>query len=62
MESGSWRVKEWVPAWAIMIYGSKFFSESFLEGLVDQKYLALSKIRSPTLKSSAEDHLASVGP
>ena len=45
-----------------MIYGSKFFSESFLEGLVDQKYLALSKIRSPTLKSSAEDHLASVGP
>ena len=45
-----------------MEYGPKFFSESFLEGQVDRKYLAFMYIWSPTLKFRAGDHLALVGP
>ena len=39
----------------MMGYGPKFFSESFLEGRVDQKYLAFTYIWSLTLKFGAVD-------
>ena len=40
--SGSQSVKEWVPGCAMIAKGPRFLSESFLEGHVDQKYLAFT--------------------
>ena len=40
--SGSQSVKEWVPGCAKIVKGLRFLSESFLEGHVDQKYLAFT--------------------
>ena len=42
IESGSHSVNECEPTCMIMAYGPRFFSESFLDGRVDQKYLALT--------------------
>jgi hypothetical protein len=55
-------MKKCVPGWVMMEYGPRFFSESFLEGRVDLKYLALTKTWSPTVKSGAGVRLASAGP
>jgi type VI protein secretion system component VasA len=41
------------PACAIISYGPKNSSESFLEGQVVQKNLALTNTQSPILKSGA---------
>ena len=61
MESGSWSIKEWEPACAMIVYGPRFFSESFFEGHVEWRYLALTNTWSPTLKSGAGVHQASTG-
>ena len=60
--SGSQRVNESCPTCAIMSNGPKFFSDSFFEGLVVQKYVALMKMKSPILKSGAVDRRESAGP
>ena len=62
MESGSWSVKEWEPACAMIVYGPRFFLESFFEGHIEQKYLALTNTWSLTLKSGARVCRASAGP
>ena len=41
--------------------GLRFLLESFLEGCIDQKYLAFTCTSSPILKSGGMDLLASVG-
>ena len=46
---------------AMMGYRLRFFSDSFLDGRVKQKYLALTKTWSPTLKSGGRDHFTSAG-
>ena len=62
IELKSQRMKEWVPPCAMILYDPKFFLESFLEGPVEQKYFALMKPWSPTLKSIAGVHLAFTDP
>ena len=62
MELGSQSIKEWEPACVMIVYGPRFFSESFFEGHVEQKYLALMNAWSPILKSGARVHWASTGP
>ena len=42
IKSSSCSVNECEPTCTIMAYGLRFFSESFLDGQVDQKYLALT--------------------
>ena len=42
---------------AMIRYGPRFFLESFLEGWVDWKYLALTYTWLPTLKSGAGDRV-----
>ena len=46
----------------MMGYGPKFFSESFLEGRVDRKYLGFMYIWSLNLKFRAGECLALAGP
>jgi len=41
--SGKWRVQDKGPAWAMMLNGPRYFSDSFFEGLVVQKNFALMK-------------------
>ena len=41
------------PTCAMMGYGPRFFSDSFLDGRVERKYLALTKTWLPTLKSGS---------
>ena len=55
-------VNESKPTCMMMGYGPRFFSESFLDGRIEWKYLALTKTWSPTLKSGKYDHFVSVGP
>ena len=62
MELSSWSVKEWEPACVMIIYSPRFFSESFFEGCVEQRYLALMNTWSLTLKSGTRVHQASMGP
>lgn len=50
------------PTCVMMGYEPRFFSESFLEGRVEQKYLALTKAWLPILKSGGCKCFASVGP
>jgi hypothetical protein len=51
IESGSQTVMECNPGQAIISNGPKFFSDSFLDRRVEQKYLAFINTCSPTLKS-----------
>ena len=53
MLSGNQRVNEWVPAWAIISKGPRYFSESFLDGLVVQMWSDLTNTLSPTEKAGA---------
>jgi hypothetical protein len=53
IESGSQMVMECDPGRAIISNGPKFFSDSFLDGRVEQKYVAFMNTCSPTLKSGA---------
>ena len=62
MESGRQIVNDSEPTCTMIRYGPRFFLESFLEGQVDQKYLALTYTWLPTLKSGTGEHLASAGP
>ena len=50
------------PTCAMMGYGPRFFSDSFLDVCVERKYLALMKTWSPTLKSGGCDRFVSAGP
>ena len=50
------------PTCTMMGYGPRFFSDSFLDGRIEQKYLALTKTWLPTLKSGSCDHFTSAGP
>ena len=59
---GSWRVKEWVLAFARISKGPRNLSESLWDGQVVQKNLALMKACSPTVKFGAGDLFASAGP
>ena len=60
--SGSWRVKEWVPAFARISKGPRNLSESLWDGQVVRKNLALMKACSPTVEFRAGDLFALVGP
>ena len=51
--SGSHKVNECVPGWAMMLKGLRYFLESFLDGRVVQMYSALTNTCWPTRKSSA---------
>ena len=51
--SGSCKVTEWEPGQAIISYGPRYFSESFLEGLVVRKNCALTNVWLPILNSGA---------
>jgi len=41
--SGKQRVQDKYPAWAMMVNGPRYFSDSFFEGLVVRKNFALTK-------------------
>ena len=60
--SGSWRVKEWVLAFARISKGPRNLSESLWDGRVVQKNLALTKACSPMVKFRAGNLFVSVGP
>jgi len=62
IESGSRTVMEYDPGWAIISNGPKFFSDSFLDRWVEQKYLAFMNTYFPTLKSRAGIRCTSAGP
>ena len=53
MESGSQSIKEWEPACVMIVYGPRFFLESFFKECIEQKYLALTNTWSLTLKLGA---------
>ena len=57
MESGRQIVNDSEPTCVMIRYGLRFFLESFLEGQVNWKYLALTYTWSPTLKSGAGECL-----
>ena len=60
--SGSWRVKEWVPAFARISNGPRNLLESLWDGQVVRKNLALTKACSPMVKFGADDLFALTGP
>ena len=60
--SGSQRVNESCPTCAIISNGPNFFSDSFVDGLVVQRYVALTKMKLTILKSGAADQQESMGP
>ena len=60
--SGSHKVNECVPGWAMMLKGLRYFSESFLDGHVVQMYSALTNTCWPTWKFSAGKRWQSAGP
>jgi hypothetical protein len=60
--SGSRSVKEWEPAWAMILKGPRYFSENFFVGRVDRKDWASTKACCPTLNSGARDQCLSAGP
>ena len=53
MLSGRWRVNKWVPAWVMMVKGSRNFSESFFDGLVVQMWSDFTNTLSPIRNSGA---------
>ena len=53
---------EWDPVRAIISKGPRNFSESFLDGQVERKNLALTKACCPTLKGGAEVRRRLAGP
>ena len=59
---GSWRVKEWVLAFARISKGPRNLLESLWGGQVVQKNLALTKACSPMVKFGARDLFALTGP
>ena len=59
---GSWRLKEWVPAFARILKGPRNLLESLWDGQVVQKNLALTKACSPMVKFRAGDIFALAGP
>ena len=61
MESGRWIVNDSELTCVMIGYGPRFFLESFLEGQVNQKYLALTYTWLLTLKSDAVGTVLSLG-
>ena len=59
---GSWRVKEWVLAFARISKGPRNLSESLWDSRVVQKNIALTKACSPMVKFRASNLFALVGP
>ena len=59
IDSGSRRVNEWVPGLAMISKGPAYLSESFLDGQVVWKNLALTKTCCPTENGGDRDHRAS---
>jgi hypothetical protein len=54
MELGRQSMNECIPGRAMISYGLRYFSESFLDGLVVRKNWALTKTLLPTANSGAE--------
>ena len=48
-------MKEWEPGALIILYGPRFFSDSFFDGQVVLKNLALTNTLSPTLNGELVD-------
>jgi len=51
MVSGRWSMKDCGLGWAIISYGPRYFSKSFFDGCVVQKYCDLTNTDPPTWKS-----------
>ena len=60
IDSGSRRVNEWVPGLVIILKGPAYLSESFLDGRVVRKNLALTKTCCLTENGGDGDRRASV--
>ena len=58
IDSGSRRVNEWVPGLAMILKGQAYLSESFLDGQVVRKNLALTKTCCPMENGGGGDHWA----
>ena len=60
IDLGSRRVNKWVPGLAMILKGPAYLSESFLDGQVVQKNLALTKTCCPMENGGDGDCRASV--
>ena len=60
IDPGSQRVNEWVPGLAMISKGLEYLSESFLDGQVVRKNLALTKTCCLMENRGDRDHRASV--